>query len=66
MPPHPQTDDARARKARLICQECGHESPVDGDWAIDQRHEGRPREVYTCPDCEAVVTVRPKFRRAVA
>lgn len=66
MPPHPHTDHARARKARLICQECGHESPVEGDWTVDERHEGRRRDVYQCPECAAVVTVRPRYWRAVA
>ena len=52
-------------KATLFCRQCGHESPVDGDWVVTdgEREEGDDAEslVLECPDCDAVVTVRPTF-----
>ncbi|MFC6976356.1 hypothetical protein ACFQL1_19415 [Halomicroarcula sp. GCM10025709] len=39
----------------LFCAECGHESPVGGDWLL-RRDEDRERRY--CPVCDAVVTDR--------
>lgn len=52
--------DGRAdpRKAQLYCPDCSHESPTDGDWS---RREEPDWIVYCCPDCEATLTVRPRF-----
>ena len=47
--------DARDRKATLFCQECGHASPVDGDWQV--RTVGRRRRIR-CPECRTVVDER--------
>jgi len=44
--------DTPDRKATLFCPRCGHESPLPGDWMIDD--SGRDVE-YVCPDCEGVV-----------
>ncbi len=43
------------RKAILTCPECGHESPVDGDWVHRYNHDGV--RVY-CPVCDAHLTTR--------
>jgi predicted RNA-binding Zn-ribbon protein involved in translation (DUF1610 family) len=42
-------------KNTLFCPECGHESPVDGDWEV---HTEGTRDVFTCPACGAAVTTR--------
>ncbi|WP_121820215.1 hypothetical protein [Halostella salina] len=52
----------RTRKAVLSCPDCGHESPPDGDWTVaEERRNGRPHDVYRCPDCDATVTDRRRF-----
>ncbi|WP_251341663.1 hypothetical protein [Haloplanus halophilus] len=43
------------RKATLFCPECGHASPLDGDW--DVRTVGGHRRVR-CPECRTVVDER--------
>ncbi|WP_284009033.1 hypothetical protein [Haloarcula pelagica] len=43
------------QKGVLFCAECGHESPVGGDWLL-RRDEDRERRY--CPVCDAVVTDR--------
>ncbi|WP_435067327.1 hypothetical protein [Haloplanus sp. C73] len=47
--------DARDRKATLFCQDCGHASPVDGDWKV--RTLGSQRRIR-CPECRTVVDER--------
>lgn len=44
-------DGTPRRKAVFFCPECGHESPVNGDWQTnaDVAH------TYTCPECETVI-----------
>ncbi|MFB6100978.1 MAG: hypothetical protein ABEJ73_00245 [Haloplanus sp.] len=42
-------------KATLFCPDCGHASPVDGDW--DVRAAGDRRRVR-CPDCRRVIDDR--------
>lgn len=44
------------RKAILICPECGHESPPDGDW---HHRTALDATVYVCPACRTDVTRRP-------
>lgn len=43
-------------KAVLICQACGHDSHVDGDWTW--RHDGDDVAIE-CPECGHELTVRP-------
>ncbi|WP_135534955.1 MULTISPECIES: hypothetical protein [Halostella] len=58
----PRSGAQRSRKAILVCPECGHESPPDGDWDVrEENHENRVRETYSCPVCGATVTTRPRF-----
>ncbi|SDZ97753.1 hypothetical protein SAMN04488065_1517 [Haloplanus vescus] len=57
--PSPASVDARPRKATLFCPECGHASPVDGDWAV--RTLGNSRRLR-CPECQAVVDERRRSR----
>jgi predicted RNA-binding Zn-ribbon protein involved in translation (DUF1610 family) len=45
------------RKSLLFCQDCGHESPVDGDWVVQP--EGDHCR-YVCPTCQHVLTARPR------
>jgi len=44
------------RKSTLFCPECGHGSPIDGDW---RRRTGAEIDRYDCPICETTVTTRP-------
>jgi len=53
--PSPSTDDARRRKTVLFCQDCGHASPVDGDWHV--RTVGNHQRTR-CPECGRVVDDR--------
>lgn len=54
-------DDAASagrRKAVLFCPDCGHESPVDGDWvALDDPSSGT--RTLCCPECSRRLTDRP-------
>lgn len=58
----------RRQKSTLICDSCGYESPAQGGWIVTERSnpDGRRRESYECPVCDAVVTDRPVFRRVHA
>jgi hypothetical protein len=47
--------DAGGRKAVLFCPDCGHASPVDGDWNV--RTAGDHRHTH-CPECRCVVDDR--------
>jgi predicted RNA-binding Zn-ribbon protein involved in translation (DUF1610 family) len=59
---HPDSGARRTRKAVLSSPDCGHESPPNGDWTVaEKRRDGRPHDVYRCPDCGATVTTRPRF-----
>jgi len=51
----PSSDAARIRKTTLFCQDCGHASPVDGDWRV-RTVGGRQR--VRCPECRSVVDER--------
>lgn len=56
--------DPSQLKTVLFCSQCGHESPIDGDWSVDAcTDDGGSTSVYECPECEAVITVRPVFDR---
>ncbi|WP_436343774.1 hypothetical protein [Natronorubrum sp. FCH18a] len=56
---HPAStaDRPPTSKAVLYCFECGHESPFDGDWIVQQ---SRDCNRYDCPDCGTTITVRPR------
>jgi predicted RNA-binding Zn-ribbon protein involved in translation (DUF1610 family) len=43
-------------KATLFCPRCGHESPADGDWSV-QEVDGVA--AYVCPECGREITRRP-------
>lgn len=45
------------QKAMLFCPSCGHESPVNGDWELEQTADGR---AYLCPWCHTVISSRPE------
>lgn len=55
----PSSERDRPRKAVLICLECSHQSPPDGDWEV--RREAST-DVYECPDCSTEITRRPADR----
>jgi len=42
-------------KSVLFCPSCGHESPLDGDWAVDADGDS---DTYRCPECRAVISDR--------
>lgn len=50
-------------KATLHCPECGHESPINGDWTIHVRAESL---TYECPQCETVIDSRRTQRGSTA
>lgn len=75
MPSEARSPDSGARrKSVLYCPECGHASPIGGDWHVERgvppsgmrtggarEHTdatGRERVVYSCPECENVITTR--------
>lgn len=45
------------RKAVLFCPECGHESPITGDWETVTTGDER---LLVCPVCGAVVDRRSR------
>ena len=49
--------DARSDRAKtvLFCPGCGHESPVHGDWLIEDDN-GQRR--YVCPECDTEIERR--------
>ena len=51
----PVSADESRRKSVLFCQDCGHQSPIDGDWMI--RVQGN-KLLYVCPTCHHVLTER--------
>ena len=48
------------RKAVLFCAECGHESPLGGDWSLNERDDGRTD--VDCPDCGRTLVSQPRFQ----
>lgn len=56
-PNAPGSLDEPRRKAVLFCQDCDHESPIDGNWLIRTQDNHR---LYICPDCRHVLTDRPR------
>ncbi len=57
-PPNvPVSTDEPRQKAVLFCQDCGHESPINGDWSI--RTQG-DHLLYMCPQCRHVLMDRPR------
>lgn len=55
-PTAPPTADTHPPKSTLFCQDCGHQSPVDGDWMLVATARGT---AYRCPQCGADLTIRP-------
>ena len=57
-----RSDSRRCRrKPVLFCPACWHESPVDGDWHVQETQAG---ERLDCPVCGATVTVRPEMQES--
>jgi hypothetical protein len=56
-PPVPGDADEPRRKSMLFCQDCSHESPVNGDWVIRTQGDSL---LYVCPNCQHVLTERPQ------
>lgn len=54
----PAPDEDPPKKGVLFCPECGHESPITGDWIV---HEQPDRDVYECPICSATILRRRRF-----
>ena len=54
----PSTEPEGHSKWTLFCPVCDHSSPIPGDWTIRDESD---REVYECPDCAAIVTIRPRY-----
>lgn len=46
------TDGSPDRKAVLFCRECGHESPLQGDWRTE---EESGVVAYVCPSCGTTI-----------
>ncbi|SEQ48689.1 hypothetical protein [Natrinema salaciae] len=63
---HTYHDDAHPpperRKTVLFCPECGHESPITGDWNTDVSGDER---VLVCTACGSVVDRRSRRRTDV-
>lgn len=43
------------RKDVLFCPDCGHESPLGGDWLVDDTRDGRQ---LCCPECHHILVER--------
>ena len=59
----PDCGNDTARKAVLYCPDCGHASPIEGDWRVEL-DDGNV--VYRCPECGNAVTIRPRHGRVPA
>lgn len=55
--PASKTDPPSASKVTLYCFDCGHESPIEGDWEIRLHGDGVD---YDCPECSTTITTRPR------
>lgn len=51
-------DEDPPKKGVLFCPDCGHESPVTGDWIV---REQPSRDVYECPSCSTTILRRRRF-----
>ncbi|WP_436345256.1 hypothetical protein [Natronorubrum sp. FCH18a] len=58
--PASTADPPVAGKTTLYCFNCGHESPIEGDW--NRRPDGDTVE-YSCPVCRTTITTRPRRDR---
>jgi predicted RNA-binding Zn-ribbon protein involved in translation (DUF1610 family) len=58
-----EVDEPPRRKATLFCPSCGHESPVEGDWRLENCAD---RTTYVCPACDTAITERPATEDAPA
>ncbi|WP_435193870.1 hypothetical protein [Natronomonas sp. EA1] len=49
-------------KTHLHCLDCGHASPIDGDWVTTHEGDGDDRTVvFECPDCGRTILAQPLF-----
>lgn len=49
-------------KTHLHCLDCGHASPIEGDWVTTQEDDGSDRTVvFECPDCGRTILAQPLF-----
>ena len=46
-------------KGVLFCPVCGHDAPLDGDWAVTEMDDERR---FECPECSHVIVTQPQFR----
>lgn len=53
----PHADRQSRPKATLFCQDCGHQSHVDGDWIV---RTTAARVTTECPDCGTHIDERPR------
>ena len=51
-------DENEHRKGTLFCPDCGHRSPLGGDWETSADADTYE---YHCPDCGASVLSQPVF-----
>lgn len=49
---------APRRKGTLFCDQCGHESLVEGDWTVSETGD---RTILSCPECGNVIESRRRF-----
>jgi predicted RNA-binding Zn-ribbon protein involved in translation (DUF1610 family) len=59
----PATPREPPDKATLHCPDCGHESPLDGDWNV---HVHDRVTTHECPACGRTVDARRDHRPLVA
>jgi predicted RNA-binding Zn-ribbon protein involved in translation (DUF1610 family) len=50
-----ESTETTRRKSLLVCPNCGHESPTEGDWIVTL-HETTVD--LSCPDCRRRLTTR--------
>lgn len=57
------TEGPPTEKTTLYCPECGHESPINGDWTI---HILVDSTTYECPDCGTTIDSRRDRKALIA
>lgn len=55
----PDESLTQTEKMALFCQQCGHTSPMTGDWLVCE-NDGDGYHVV-CPECETVIVAQPVF-----
>lgn len=52
------SEPAVTPKKTLYCFDCGHESPIGGDWTVRATDDGVD---YDCPECRTtIISRRPR------